>query len=219
MVVASVVLAGCSASGPGTPGPSSAGPSSATSSPSLGTPTVAPSSPKSATPTGWTTPAMDDAATDALLAKHGLTGKSVEDVIAALESSTDKRPLALTAVVKQTVLELSDGTASGAMVLPADRFYLAVAPAKAGNKACTQHNLSVDQGELRNFAVHVVINDANNSPLVDADATTNANGFVGFWLPRDRKGLITMTAGSLSGQTSYATGPGSPTCRTGLTLS
>jgi len=150
------------------------------------TPTAAPAPPTAA----------EVAAAEALLARHSLAGKTVEEVIGALAASAEKRPLALKAVVKPWVLELSDGTAQGSLPMPADRFYLAVAPFRNGNAACSFHDLSA----------------------VDADVTTGPNGFVGLWLPRDRQGLITGTVEGAAGQVGYSTRGTSPTCRSQLHL-
>nr|NLI51073.1 hypothetical protein [Propionibacterium sp.] len=217
------LLAGCSA--PADPGPSASaasGVSAASGAPAASV-TIAIGTPRaSGTPTPTTAPppptAAEVAAAEALLARHGLAGRSVEEVVGALAASTEKRPLTLQAVVKPWVLELSDGTTKGALPLPADRFYLAVAPYRNGNPPCSFHNLSADQGELPNFAFHVVVADANNTPLVDADVTTGPNGFVGFWLPRDRQGLITGTVEGAAGQVGYSTRGTSPTCRFQLPL-
>lgn len=215
------MLTACTATVQQAPAPSVSGGGSqaapaASVSIEVGTPSARPSG--SATPTPAPPSDADRAAAEALLARHGLGGKSAEEAIAHLEASTDQRPLPLQAVVKPWVLELSDGQTKGALPLPADRFYLAVAPFKDGNPACTFHNLSADRGELPNFAFHVVIADANNVPLVDADVTTGANGFVGFWLPRDRRGLITGTIEGAAGQVDYGTRATSGTCRTQLHL-
>lgn len=226
LVIAAGLLGGCAgASTPGAPsdapGAPSPGPSAGASDATTVPVVVGGVAPTQAPSTASTKPLPTATATDAaqaLLARHGLAGKGVEEVIAALEASADKRPLALKAVVKPAVLELSDGAGAGQLPLPPDKFYLAVAPFRTGNPECTYHNLSADLAELRGQKVHVVINDANNSPLVDADVTLGANGFAGFWLPRDRHGLITITQGELAGQTDYSTRSTGATCRTQIRL-
>ncbi len=225
-LAAGSLFAGCSATapaGPSAPGGSGApgasgGPATPGASVTIAIGTAAATG--TTTPTAAPAPptAAEVAAAEALLARHSLAGKTVEEVIGALAASAEKRPLALKAVVKPWVLELSDGTAQGSLPMPADRFYLAVAPFRNGNAACSFHDLSADQGELRGFAFHVVVADANNTPLVDADVTTGPNGFVGLWLPRDRQGLITGTVEGAAGQVGYSTRGTSPTCRSQLHL-
>ena len=220
-LAAGSLFAGCSATAPagrepaasgapGAPAPAASvtiaiGTPSATGTP---TPTAAPTTPSAA----------EVAAAEALLARHSLAGKTVEEVIGALAASAEKRPLALKAVVKPWVLELSDGTAQGSLPMPADRFYLAVAPFRNGNAACSFHDLSADQGELRGFAFHVVVADANNTPLVDADVTTGPNGFVGPWPPRHPPGPLPRPLQGAAGQVGYSTRGTSPTCRSQLHL-
>ncbi len=217
-----VLLAACSPGSPApAPAPSASGGASGKPAASvpivIGTPSA-----KAGTPTASAAPtrpsAAETAAAEAVLARHGLRGKTVEEVVAHLEASVDARPLPLQAVVKPWVLEVSDGEGRGALPLPDDRFYLALALVKNTNPACTFHNLATDQGDRPHTPFHVVIADANNTPLVDADVTTGPNGFVGFWLPRDRKGLITGTVDGAAGQIAYTTGGASPTCRNQLAL-
>lgn len=223
-LAAGSLFAGCSAPAPagrepaasGAPGASGAPAPAASVTIAIGTPSATGTPTPTAAPT--TPSAAEVAAAEALLAQHGLAGQSVEKVVEALAASTEQRPLTLQAVVKPWVLELSDGTTKGALPLPADRFYLAVAPFRSGNATCSFHNLSTDRGELPNFAFHVVVADANNTPLVDADVTTGPNGFVGLWLPRDRQGLITGTVEGAAGQVGYSTRGTSPTCRSQLHL-
>jgi len=217
------LVAACSPATPTQPAPGPSASGGAPTAPAasvtivIGTPSA-----RTGTPTASAAPTRptdaETAAAQAVLARHGLGGKTVEEVIAALEASGDQRPLPLQAIVKPWVLELSDAQGAGSLPLPADRFYLALAPVKNSNPECTAHNLSADQGDRPNMAFHVVIADANNTPLVDADVTTGPNGFVGFWLPRDRKGLITGTVEGAAGQIAYSTGDRSATCRNQLYL-
>lgn len=233
LVPLAVALMGCSPVTTPTPAPSRFATPTPTASETLGPlPTIAIATAAPAgTPTRgrsawmpppptvtWSTPLTDEAAAQALLARHGLGGKTAVQVVDALEASDAPRPLPLKVVVRPTRIELSDGAQTAKMALPGDSFYLAIAPFKQGNPECTYHNVSADLGELRGTKVHVVINNAANTPLVDADVTTHANGYAGFWLPRDQAGFITVTMDGLTGQTDYGTHPDSDTCQSQIHL-
>lgn len=64
--------------------------------------------------------------------------------------------------------------------------------------------------------VHVaVVTDAGET-LVDEGVMTYANGFVGFWLPRDLTGTVTVSAGTATSPFDF--GADGPTCLTTLRL-
>ena len=54
--------------------------------------------------------------------------------------------------------------------------------------------------------------------LADEVRTTFANGFTGFWLPRDIDGTLRVTYGGKSGETAISTAAKAPTCLTTLRL-
>ena len=98
----------------------------------------------------------------------------------------------------------------------ANEFYLSIAPFASQTHDCYFHSLATCKGELANTSVHVTITDAAGATLVDADATTYANGFVGFWLPRDISGTVTVTVDGKTGSVPFATGAEDATCLTTL---
>ncbi|WP_455133585.1 CueP family metal-binding protein [Microbacterium aurum] len=54
--------------------------------------------------------------------------------------------------------------------------------------------------------------------LLDEERTTNSNGFVGLWLPRDIDATLTITHENGSITTPISTGADDPTCLTDLPL-
>lgn len=156
------------------------------------------------------------AALSALLDRHQLSGKSAREVVEALDASPAQRPTALRASVKSGQLLLSDATGQATMPIPGTDFYLSIAPYASRTHECYFHNLGTCQGELAGADVHVTITDAGGKTLVDKQVTTYANGFTGFWLPRDISGTVTVTAASKTGSVPFATRSDSATCLTTL---
>lgn len=152
------------------------------------------------------------------LATHDLAGRSAADVVDTLDRDPRPRPLPVRASVTSDAVVISDGTRETTLPLDGNRFYLSVAPYVTRTHECYHHNLGTCQGELAGEDVHVTITDAAGAVLVDSDVTTYANGFVGFWLPRDITGTIRVQRGDLTGEVPIATASDSPTCLTTLQL-
>jgi len=157
-------------------------------------------------------------ATGAFLEEHGLSGDAVK-IVDQLEKLGGKdRPTEFTASVRPDELLLSDGTDEVSMPLPEDRFYLSIAPYAAKTHDCYFHSLTTCQGEMSKQPVRLRIVDTGGSVLVDQETTTNANGFVGTWLPRGSSGTVEVTTPQGSGSQPFATGADDPTCMTTLKL-
>ena len=54
--------------------------------------------------------------------------------------------------------------------------------------------------------------------LVDEDATTYANGFVGFWIPKDLAGTVVVTKDGKRAESRFSSDSEGPTCLTTLQL-
>lgn len=139
-------------------------------------------------------PAETAATGTSLLTDHGLEGLSAREVIDSLDSlAVADRPSDLMASVHPNELLVSDGEREIALDMPADKFYVSVAPYVNDTHDCYFHSLTTCTGELQNTDVHVVVTDkATGAALVDETRTTFDNGFVGLWLPRDIDASITI---------------------------
>lgn len=177
------------------------------------TPAAAPSAPPATGAQTGSSSAGDD-----LLAGHGLSGTSGQQVVESLDRNPGARPLSLRGSVRPDQVVLDDGVRQATLPLPKDSFYLSIAPYENRTHECFHHNLGTCQGELANEQVHVKITDSAGKAVVDQQATTYANGFVGFWVPRGSSGTVTITRGDKTGQTPFSTGADSPTCLTTLRL-
>jgi hypothetical protein len=155
-----------------------------------------------------------------VLAGYGLDGMDTVEVIDHLDrlGGTD-RPQDLTASVRPDELQLSAGGRKSTLPIPRDRFYLSVAPYVKSTHECFYHSLTTCAGELKDTKVRVrITDDTHGKVLLDATRTTFANGFVGFWLPRDIRGTLRISRDGRSAQTSIATDRDAPTCLTTLKL-
>jgi hypothetical protein len=176
------------------------------------------------TPTGpnATGPAAPSAAAGAegLLSAYGLAGKNTQEVIDHLDRlGIQERPADLRASVRPDGLVLSARGQEVTLDIPDDRFYLSVAPYVERTHDCFYHSLTTCRGELAGQDLQVkIVDETTNTVLVDEVRTTFANGFVGFWLPRDIDATLRISYGGKVGETKISTDKDAPTCLTTLRL-
>ena len=180
------------------------------------TPLAAVETPITSASTATSGVAAGDAGT--LLAAQGLEGKSGPEVVEALDRLDAERPLPLAASVRYDEVLLSDGTTQAALPLDGDQFYLSIAPYETTTHECYFHNLGSCQGELADVEVRVRITTDSGEVLVDEDATTYANGFVGFWIPKDVEGTVVVTKDGKRAESRFSSDAEGPTCLTTLQL-
>ncbi|MGO1385407.1 MAG: CueP family metal-binding protein [Arachnia sp.] len=155
---------------------------------------------------------------EAILSAQGLSDLSPREVVEALDQDPAPRPLSLMASVRYDEVTLDDGTLQASLPLDGDDFYISVAPYENQTHDCYFHSLGTCQGELTETDVHISVVSEDGETLVDKDATTYANGFVGFWVPKDIRGTITITRGDVAGEVEFSSDDEGPTCITGLQL-
>ena len=170
------------------------------------------------TPRDSASTAAPSVAAGALLGAHGLEGKSGAEVVEALDRLDAQRPLPLAASVRYDEVLLSDGTTQAALPLDGDQFYLSLAPYETTTHECYFHNLGSCQGELADVEVRVRITTDSGEVLVDEDATTYANGFIGFWIPKDVAGTVVVTKDGKRAESRFSSDAEGPTCLTTLQL-
>lgn len=175
--------------------------------------------PVETSPSTQSTADTSTAPADSLLAAHGLSGKSPEEVVEAMDRDPAARPLPLMASVRYDEVLLDDGTTQASLPLDGDNFYLSIAPYEDSTHDCYFHSLGTCQGELASTDVHVTITSDEGETLVDEDATTYANGFVAFWIPKDIQGTVTITKDGKSGEVPFSSDEEGATCVTTLQLS
>lgn len=155
-----------------------------------------------------------------VLARFGLQGMDAPAIINHLDAlAGDDRPADLKASVRPGELVLTSAGKEVALAIPADRFYLSLAPYLDHTHECFYHSLTTCTGELGGKRVSVRITDSTHGTvLVDETRTSYANGFVGYWLPRDIKGTVRVTYGDHTGEVAFATDAEAATCLTTLHL-
>ena len=172
-----------------------------------------------AAPSNPSAPAAAPANQD-VLASVGLAGLDGRQIVEKLDQDPAARPLNMKASVRPDHVVI--GSAAGEVNVPIegeDSFYLSIAPYATQTHECYFHSLATCRGEMVSKPVTVKIVDDAGTVLVDEQATTYANGFVGFWLPKDIKGTVTVTADGRTGSVPFATGPEDATCLTTLQVS
>jgi hypothetical protein len=146
----------------------------------------------------------------------GYPGRSAKELVSALDSSDKARPLPFTASVKGTDLVVKVGGKESAIALPTDSRYVSVAPYRDKTHECFFHSLATCRGELAKQDVRVTITAQDGTVLIDKRTRTYANGFVGYWLPKDVSGTITIEHHGHRGSVPFSTTDGSPSCITSL---
>lgn len=210
VLVGLLVMAGCGAAGPSTSSGAHGGAGS-----SVGATQPAGSIPGAER-------ARETAAANAVLAPFGLAGLGAKDLIDRLDALPIKdRPRDLTASVRPgEVIVTGPHDATVSLPLPADEFYVSLAPYVDTTHPCHFHSLTTCRGELSDRTVDLTVRDrASGAVILDGSRTTFDNGFVGVWLPRDIDVDVTIGYEGRHASASVSTsGADAATCVTTLHL-
>lgn len=153
-----------------------------------------------------------------VLESHGLAGMDAVEMIDHLDRlPVAERPTDLMASIRHDELLVNTGTEEFHFPLPDDQTYVSIAPFQSQTHDCFYHSLTTCLGELDNEEVAVTITDETTGEvLIDEVSTTFDNGFIGFWLPTEAAGTITIDHDGKSGTTAFSTGEDGATCVTTL---
>lgn len=102
--------------------------------------------------------------------------------------------------------------------LPEDEFFVSVAPYLTYTHPCEFHSLTGCQGEMVNEVMNVKITDDRGEIYIDETVTTLENGFMDFWLPRDKEYIIEINYGNKQNEYAFSTFEGDSTCLTDFQL-
>lgn len=157
---------------------------------------------------------------DDVLATHELKGLDSVELVNRLDRlGGDDRPDELIASVLPAEVVLTADGQERSQPLPADRFYLSVAPYVNRTHDCFNHSLTTCTGELSETSLEIEVTDRDSGAvLMDETRSTFVNGFVGLWLPRDIEATLTITSELGTGSVDFNTLPEAPTCLTTLRL-
>lgn len=172
------------------------------------------------TPNQAVAPAAAASATQ-LLSEVGLSTNDAVTLVEGLEAlPVTERPAQLTAQVLPSSVVLQPGTPNEeTLPLDGDDFYLSLAPYETQTHPCEFHVPTSCLGEMQDADIELRITDTETGEVVRDEATsTEDNGFIGVWLPREREYLVQVTSGGLTGEQVVRTGDTDPTCITTLQL-
>lgn len=103
--------------------------------------------------------------------------------------------------------------------LPEDQFFLSIAPYVQQTHPCEIHSLTGCQGEMADEEFTVTIQDSEGSTLMKNEVLqSGTNGFMDFWVPRDRTYLIRIEQGGKAAETQLSTYQMDQTCITTMQL-
>lgn len=147
---------------------------------------------------------------------EGLDGPEIIDKLDHMPKDERNRNLHASVRPKELILTAEQGQAS--LPLPEDKFYVSIAPYMTQTHDCFNHSLTTCTGELSQEDIHVTITDDEGNELVNEDTTTFDNGFIGYWLPADKKGTITIEQDGKTGEVPLDTSEEGATCITTLQM-
>lgn len=154
-----------------------------------------------------------------ILAEFDLEGLDGQEIVDKLDrQSKDERNSDLLASVRPNELILATEQGQASLPLPEDKFYVSIAPYMTQTHDCFNHSLTTCTGELSKEDIHVTITDDAGKELVNEDTTTFDNGFIGYWLPADKKGTITIEQDGKTGEVPLDTSDEGGTCVTTLQM-
>jgi hypothetical protein len=156
--------------------------------------------------------------TEQFLKTHGLSGKSLPEMIALLEDRWDM-PSQFKAHITPSHLIMSDASTKVKIKLPKDQIYIALAPYLRQMHSCYHHNFTTCRGELAEETFVVVVMNLGTGGLVMKEVVQSyRNGFIGLWLPVDQKLIIAVNHEGKSADIVIQSSKNTATCLTELRL-
>ncbi|MCF7925355.1 MAG: CueP family metal-binding protein [Candidatus Izimaplasma sp.] len=102
--------------------------------------------------------------------------------------------------------------------MPEDQFYLSVAPFIDQTHECLYHSATGCRGEMKDETFHISLISDSGTVIMDETITSQSNGFIDLWLPRDIEGTLTITYNDLSTSKTITTYTDDKTCETTMQL-
>lgn len=115
-------------------------------------------------------------------------------------------------------LVVEEGNEELVYELPEEEFFVSIAPFINETHECAVHSLTGCQGELVEEDIDVLITDSSGEVVVDETMTTEKNGFIDLWLPRDETFVVEMTQDGRTTEAEISTFEGDKTCITTMQL-
>lgn len=98
--------------------------------------------------------------------------------------------------------------------LPEGEFFVLIALYYVMTHPCATHYLTGCNSELKNEEFDILIKDMAGNVMVDETKTSQRNGFIDLWLPRDQQYTIEITHNGNTINSTLSTFEGDNTCIT-----
>lgn len=133
-------------------------------------------------------------------------------------SSRSKKAESASISSTQLIVKESDGK-SAAYALPADEFFVSIAPYVDQTHPCATHSLTGCQGEMTEEEFNLSVTDTDGTVIMDNETVkSQPNGFIDLWLPRDRTYQVTIEHDGKQAESGLSTFKKDDTCVTTMQL-
>ncbi|MHA6533599.1 CueP family metal-binding protein [Paenibacillus sp. BAC0078] len=156
------------------------------------------------------------------------TGNTEKKETAALDTQSIKQMVsdfssrsntAESASISSTQLIVENAGNSSTYDLPADEFFVSIAPYLDKTHPCATHNLVGCQGEMVGQEFSVTIEDSEGNSVLDKKTMkSQPNGFIDLWLPRDKTYHVTIEQDGKKAESELSTFEDNDTCVTTMQL-
>ena len=150
---------------------------------------------------------------ESILERLGLKDQELTSVVMALDERLDE-PQDIGARITGEALLLYQGEDEVSVPLPEDLFFVSIAPYINDVHPCQVHNLITCRGELYGETMLITLTLNDGSVLYSEERTTQANGFIGLWLPAGIEGTLSVEMPNRSVSYPISTYANSDTCIT-----
>lgn len=150
---------------------------------------------------------------ESILERLDLNDQELTSIVMALDERLDE-PQDIGARITGEALLLYQGEDEVSVPLPEDLFFVSIAPYINDVHPCQVHNLITCRGELFGETMLITITLNDGSVLYSEERTTQANGFIGLWLPAGIEGTLSVEMPNRSVSYPISTYANSDTCIT-----
>ncbi len=128
---------------------------------------------------------------ESILERLELTDVELTKAVLTLDERLDE-PEDLGARITGEALLLYQGKDEFSVPLPEELFFVSIAPYINDVHPCTIHNLITCRGELYGETMQITVTLNDGTVLYSEERITQANGFIGLWLPSNIEGILTV---------------------------
>ncbi|WP_394237570.1 CueP family metal-binding protein [Niallia oryzisoli] len=133
--------------------------------------------------------------------------------------NTDKFKDQTAAITSNELIIMSSDESQDVYDISKEDFFVSIAPYINETHPWLFHNLTGCQGEMTNQEFEVYIEDKKGNVIIDEIITSQSNGFINLWLPRDNIYRVIIKQGEKSVESMLSTFESDGTCITDMQLS